>query len=86
MAERPIILQGSERLSSAEGTNDSAFDFDGKLGMWRDRQGRLAIQVSDSPETLVTNTREGIDPSEGSYFCTHVTKTREGVDQSDRSH
>lgn len=81
MARRPLVLMGSERAQATELVAQTAdCRFDGRLGFWRDRRGNMAVRAA-TPITLVTNTREGVDPSGPSALSTRVTKTLEGIDQ-----
>jgi hypothetical protein len=83
MSARPIVLLGSEQvLRTARMAEDSTLHFDGRVGVWRDREGRMAIS-GGGPTTTKTATREGIDQSEVAMLATLITKTREGVDQSE---
>jgi len=82
MLARPIVLLGSERVFPVEiGFTSPRAHFDGRVGVWRDKDGRLAIQGADAPGTKATATREGVDQSDASVLGTYNTKTREGTDQ-----
>jgi hypothetical protein len=85
MATRPVVLQGSEQMPPNGGLAvGEGVWFDGISGVWRERQGGLAVRSVDAPGTKATATREGTDQSEvSSALSTQITKTREGADQAD---
>ncbi len=80
MVPRPLALMGSERSLMMESGMPDESEFDGRSGVWRDKEGRLAIHGVRAPSTYNTKTREGIDQSEHMLIST-ITRTQEGLDQ-----
>jgi len=86
MPVRPITLLGSELCLHAQQGVMPGVVFDGRLGVWKDTTGGLAIHGSDLPSTRITATREGADQTErAGGRSTRITETREGVDQTERA-
>lgn len=86
MAARPIVLQGSEALVPSQQNPAPVGRFDGPTGVWRDAAGGLVVRSTDTPSTIATATREGVDQTErAGGGGTRITETREGVDQSERA-
>lgn len=92
----PFVLLGRKKLPR-ENAPSSEHVYDADLQLWIDRSSGVPLvscmqahaQRSQFGETTMTETREGVDQSEGTIFQasqfgeTTLTKTRKGADQSE---
>jgi hypothetical protein len=94
----PFVLMGRKKLPPESAPSDEQL-YDVHLQLWIDKKSGMPLvslmranaQPTRFGETTMTETREGVDQTEGATFQasqfgeTIITKTHEGADQSERT-